>query len=447
MNAPVKNSYFQKFELIKTSLTDFRIETLTGKIELAQNEIIVVSPFQNEQNAQEHNMIFAGYGLEDDSKNGYSSYKSIDVKNKIAVIMVGTPKGKESLIPSEEARKSLYLEMTFKGKIAKAKGAKGAIFVTNKPNYTLFNQMYGHYFKDPKWSVPSKNKKTPQSDFFIALSTNKKLPNFLGYTNKKWKKAFKKWTKKGKPILETKAKVFSKMKIEKVETENVLGFLEGTDKKDELIVITAHYDHIGIIDGKIYNGADDDGSGTTAVLELAEAFSIAKKEGNPSRRSILFMLVTGEEKGLLGSSYYSDNPVFPLKNTVSNLNIDMIGRMDKDHKDDPNYVYIIGSTMLSTQLHNLSESTAKMYAPNVKLDYTYNDKDDPNRFYYRSDHYNFAKHGIPVIFYFNGVHADYHKHTDEVDKIHFGKMQEITRLVFATAWNLVNVEKRIENDK
>lgn len=445
--APVNGSYFQKFELNKTSLAEFRIETLTGKIELSQNEIIVVNPLQGDKNDEEHDIIFAGYGLEEEGDNGYSSYESIDVKNKIAVIMIGTPKGKENLIPNEEARKSVYLQMGFKSKLAKEKGAKGVIFVTKKDEYTLFDEMYGHYFKDPKWSVPSNvEKKEDKPEFLMALSTTDKLPNLLGYTDKKWKKAFKKWNKKGKNIVGAKAKVYSEMKVEKVETENVLGFLEGTDKKEELIVITAHYDHIGIIDGKIYNGADDDGSGTTGVLELAEAFSLAKKEGNTPRRSILFMLVTGEEKGLLGSSYYSENPVFPLKNTVSNLNIDMIGRMDKDHKDDPNYVYIIGSTMLSTELHELSEMSAKMYAPNVKLDYTYNDKDDPNRFYYRSDHYNFAKHDIPVIFYFNGVHDDYHQHTDEVDKIHFGKMQEITRLIFSTAWNLVNREERIKND-
>ncbi|WP_375562889.1 M28 family peptidase [Bernardetia sp. OM2101] len=450
LTAPVNGSYFQKFELNKTSLAEFRIETLTGKIEFSKDEIIVTNPFKGDKNNEENDIIFAGYGLEEEEEeeeDGYSSYKSIDVKDKIVVVIIGTPKGQENLIPNEEARKSIYLQMSFKAKIAKAKGAKGIILVAKKPEYTLFDQMYGHYFKDPQWSVPSsKNKNEEKPDFLVALSTNDKLPNLLGYTDKKWKKAFKKWSKKGKGIEEAKAKVYSEMKIEKVETENVLGFLEGTDKKEELIVITAHYDHIGIIDGKIYNGADDDGSGTTGVLELAEAFSLAKKEGNTPRRSILFMLVTGEEKGLLGSSYYSDNPVFPLKNTVSNLNIDMIGRMDKDHKDDPNYVYIIGSTMLSTELHDLSEASAKMYAPNVKLDYTYNDKDDPNRFYYRSDHYNFAKHDIPVIFYFNGVHDDYHQHTDEVDKIHFGKMQEITRLVFATAWNLVNREERIKND-
>jgi len=159
--------------------------------------------------------------------------------------------------------------------------------------------------------------------------------------------------------------------------------------------------------------------------------------------------VSGEEKGLLGSEYYSDNPIFPLENTVANLNIDMIGRVDEAHKDDPNYIYLIGSDKLSTELHTISEDANKMYT-NVALDYTYNHPDDPNRFYYRSDHYNFAKNGIPVIFYFSGVHEDYHQPTDTPDKIMHEKMEPIVRLVFHTAWELSNREQRIvvdvEND-
>jgi Zn-dependent M28 family amino/carboxypeptidase len=251
--------------------------------------------------------------------------------------------------------------------------------------------------------------------------------------------------------LQSTIAVQAKRKTEMVSTENVLGYLEGTDKKDELLVVTAHYDHIGInplLEGdQINNGADDDGSGTVAVMELAEAFVQAKKDGHGPRRSILFMTVTGEEKGLLGSQYYSENPVFPLASTVANLNIDMIGRVDDKHQNNPNYIYLIGTDMLSSELHQLSEETAKTYAPNLEIDYTYNDKDDPNRFYYRSDHYNFAKHNIPVIFYFNGTHEDYHGPGDEVEKIHFEKMEAISRLIFATAWKIANREERLVVDK
>ncbi len=229
-----------------------------------------------------------------------------------------------------------------------------------------------------------------------------------------------------------------------VETSNLLGYLEGTDKKDEVIVVTAHYDHVGIDDkGQIYNGADDDGSGTCAVMELAEAFAKAKAEGNGPRRSILFMLVTGEEKGLLGSQYFTDiNPIIPLDKIMCNINIDMIGRIDKKHSNNPNYVYIIGSDKLSSQLHQASEE-ANRESVNFELDYEFNDPNDPNKFYYRSDHYNFAKNKIPVIFYFTGVHEDYHKPTDDVEKILFEKYNKIVKLVFSTVWSLGNRNEKI----
>ena len=231
-----------------------------------------------------------------------------------------------------------------------------------------------------------------------------------------------------------------------VGTENVLGYLKGSEKPEELIVVTAHYDHIGITDGEINNGADDDGSGTTTVLEIAQAFTTASAKGKGPKRSMLFMTVTGEEKGLLGSEYYTDNPIFPLENTVTNLNIDMVGRVDDAHLDNPNYIYLIGSDKLSQKLHDLSEKVNKTYAK-LDLDYTYNDENDPNRFYYRSDHYNFAKNNIPIIFYFNGTHADYHQPTDTIEKINFEVMQNRARLIFHTAWELANQDNKIRADK
>ena len=230
------------------------------------------------------------------------------------------------------------------------------------------------------------------------------------------------------------------------DSENVVAFIKGSEKPDEIIVISAHLDHEGVKNGKIYNGADDDGSGTVAILEIAEAFKMAEKEGKGPKRSILFLHVTGEEKGLLGSKYYTENPLFPLANTVCNLNIDMIGRIDNRHKEDPNYVYLIGSDKLSTELHTLSEEINTKYTK-INLDYKYNDENDPNRFYYRSDHYNFAKHNIPIIFYFNGTHEDYHKPTDTPDKINYDLLENRTRLVFHTAWKVANKETRIIADK
>ena len=231
------------------------------------------------------------------------------------------------------------------------------------------------------------------------------------------------------------------------DSENVVAYIKGSEKPDEIIVISAHLDHVGVSKkGEVYNGADDDGSGTVAILEIAEAFKKASKDGHGPKRSILFLHVTGEEIGLYGSRYYTDEaPLFPLANTVANLNIDMIGRVDTKHEGKDNYLYLIGSDKLSKELHNLSEKVNNTYT-NMEFDYTYNDDNDPNRFYYRSDHYNFAKNNIPVIFYFNGTHDDYHRPTDTPDKINYEFLETRTRLIFYTAWELANRSDRIKVD-
>lgn len=231
-----------------------------------------------------------------------------------------------------------------------------------------------------------------------------------------------------------------------VETENVVAIIKGSEKPDEYVVITAHLDHVGVDDTGIYNGADDDGSGTVALLEIAEAFKKAADKGKGPKRSIVFLHVTGEEKGLLGSAYYADNPIYPLENTVVNLNVDMIGRIDPSRREkNRDYIYLIGSDHDSVDLHKLSEQT-NAESVNMTLDYRFNDKNDPNRFYYRSDHYNFAKNGIPIIFYFTGTHADYHKITDTPDKIEYDLLEMRSRLIFYTAWNIANRDKRLVVD-
>jgi len=237
-----------------------------------------------------------------------------------------------------------------------------------------------------------------------------------------------------------------------IDCNNVLAFIEGSDTPEEVLVITAHLDHIGVEDdGQINNGADDDGSGNVAILEIAEAFQEAVKQGHRPKRSILFLHVTGEEKGLLGSKYYTDYPIYPLENTVANLNIDMIGRIDNLHEDNPNYMYLIGSDILSQDLHDVSEAMNEKYV-NLELDYRYNDPTTEvfefgryrqNRYYYCSDHYNFAKNNVPVIFYFNGTHADYHAPTDTVEKIEYKLLEKRARLIFYTAWEIVNRDERL----
>jgi len=240
-------------------------------------------------------------------------------------------------------------------------------------------------------------------------------------------------------------------------SENVLGFLEGSDPKlkEEVLVITGHYDHIGLVTDpnatdKVNNGADDDGSGTTGVLLMAEAFSKAKKAGHGPKRSILFMTVVGEEKGLFGSEWYSEHPVFPVANTIADLNTDMIGRIGEDYlgkPDSANYIYSVGSYKLSTELGKISEDINNTYTK-MKIDYKFDDPKDPESIYTRSDHYNFAKLGIPVIFYYDGMLLqDYHQPGDEVSKINFDLLTKRAHLTFYTAWELANRANRPVVDK
>lgn len=249
--------------------------------------------------------------------------------------------------------------------------------------------------------------------------------------------------------LKAEIKLSIRTESKDVKAVDVLGFMPGTDLKDEVLIFSAHYDHIGLVSDpnakdKVNNGADDDGSGTTGILEIARAFTEAKKAGHGPRRSILFLGNVGEEKGLLGSEYYTDHPVFPLANTITDLNIDMIGRVGYEYigkADSANYVYTIGSAMLSKELRQINEDADRKYV-HIEQDYKYDDPNDPNRFYYRSDHYNFAKHGVPIIFYFNGVHDDYHQPGDEVSKINFPLLAKRAQLVYYTGWELANRDKK-----
>ncbi|MEP0545415.1 MAG: M28 family peptidase [Rhodothermales bacterium] len=234
-----------------------------------------------------------------------------------------------------------------------------------------------------------------------------------------------------------------------VESENVLAFIEGSDPvlKDEIVVLSSHYDHVGMdplaIGDGIYNGADDDGSGTVTILEIAEAFEQARRDGHGPRRSVLFLNVSGEEKGLLGSAYYADTePVFPLENTVANLNIDMIGRYDPELDGATNYVYLIGSKIVSDDLDRISTAANALVGGGLELNDRFNTKDDPNQFYRRSDHWNFGKHRIPFVFYFTGTHEDYHGVGDEAHKIDYERMARIGRLIFATTWQIANQDAR-----
>ena len=235
--------------------------------------------------------------------------------------------------------------------------------------------------------------------------------------------------------------------IDWVKTENVAAIIEGSTYPNEYIVLTAHLDHVGTENGEIFNGADDDGSGSMALLEIAEAFKLAELDGNRPKRSIVILHVSAEEKGLLGSKYYSENPLYPLDNTITNLNLDMIGRTDPTrNSNNDEYIYLIGTDRLSTMLHETSEKINDRTV-NLELDYRFNAWDDPNRFYERSDHWHFAKNNIPVIFYFSGTHEDYHQPTDTAEKIRYDLLTKRTRLIFHTAWEIANMDERIEVDQ
>jgi hypothetical protein len=233
-----------------------------------------------------------------------------------------------------------------------------------------------------------------------------------------------------------------------LQSSDVLGVLEGSDLKDEYVFVTAHYDHLGKRDTTIYYGADDDGSGTVSVLEIAEAFVKAKEAGKGPRRTMVFMTVSGEEKGLWGSAYYTNHPVSPLDKTTVDLNIDMIGRVDTSRHmgDSSNYVYVVGDDKVSSDLKVISEAANKKYTK-MELDYKFNDPNDRQRIYFRSDHYNFAQKGVPIIFYYDGMlGGDYHRPTDTPDKINYTLMSKRAQLVFYTAWEMANRDEMLKRD-
>lgn len=393
-------------------------------------------------------VIFLGYGIDDEK---YSDYKGQNVRDKIVMIYKGEPMdaaGNSRLTGNTEVSEwssSLFKKLN----TAYTKGVKTVLIIDPdmKENVGKFRQI----LINPGLQVMDAKQEDVAlaNSCFISTSIAKAI---IGKKKKKFEKARKQMQTSGKPkAVRLKIKKGIKLTQEKlvnqVRGNNVLGFIEGSDPKlkEELVVVTAHYDHLGKRGNDIYNGADDNGSGTSTALEICQAFTEAKKQGVGPRRSVLVMLVTGEEKGLLGSKFYTENPIFSLENTVVDINIDMVGRVDKKYKDNPNYIYVIGSDRLSTDLHKINEEMNKRYT-NLVLDYTYNAEDDPNRYYYRSDHYNFAEKGIPAIFYFNGTHDDYHKITDTIDKINFEKMETIGRLVFHTAWEIANRNERIKVD-
>ncbi len=422
------NPYLQPFTLYKVMAEEMTLSVGKKQFKYADHFFCLSIPdFPEPKNATVFWAGNASEWLKDEA-----SLKSKTYKGNWILTMVDQDYEK-SLKGSERSNKLTEL--------ATKHEALGLIIASEDKDFERNQKNFRYYAENPSLSLSMPKETTP-----VMYTSIKTASVLSGISSGKLKNA-----KSNKKVLKPKAgkasRFLSIRKVEQLVSENVIGYVKGSTFPDEYIVITAHYDHVGVNKNKeVFNGADDDGSGTVAVMEIARAFKTAVDAGKHPKRSVIFMTVSGEEKGLLGSKYYVSKPLVPLDQTITNLNIDMIGRQDEKYANNPNYVYLIGSDKLSKDLHRVSETVNKN-TENLTLDYTYNSEDDPNQFYYRSDHYNFAKNNIPVIFYFNGTHPDYHRVTDDVDKINFPKIEKIARLVFSTAWEIATREQKITPDQ
>ncbi len=438
INSLIEGNYFQNVPLNIVKTPEVAISVNGKSFNYFDDYISLTSVATGSVSAAD--IVYAGFGIDDEK---HSDYKNLDVKGKVVVVRAGEPQDKDGnnvLTGDKKASKwsNGRQAISAKRNAAKKNGATALFFMDDN----LFKR-YSRFYKRSEANGGSKRlslptKKDAEAQIYHFIISEKMGKALVGNITKSTKTA----------TVATKLEMSYKSIKVPHASENVAAIIKGSEKPDEYIIISAHLDHVGVnAKGEIFNGADDDGSGTVAILEIAEAFKAAADKGHGPKRSVIFLHVTGEEKGLLGSQYYTDyEPLVPLTNTVANLNIDMVGRIDPKRKGERNYIYLIGADKLSTELHEVSEQVNKEFT-NIELDYTFNEENDPNRFYYRSDHYNFAKNNIPVIFYFNGTHDDYHQASDTPDKINYDLLENRSRLVFHTAWELANRENRIEVDK
>jgi hypothetical protein len=351
--------------------------------------------------------------------NAMDSLKNANLAGKAVMIVGGLPLGRK-------VQGGIYGTLLSKGVAAIISVA------TNYPKATATDRKGNQYLSAFRRNI------TPQI-FTVSENVARAIVN--DYDNAKSNSSLMK-TYTADILLDVKKATVT------AQSSDVIGVIPGTDLKDEYLVISAHHDHLGVRNGAIYYGADDDGSGTVSIIQIAQTFAKAKAEGKGPRRSIIFLSVSGEEKGLWGSDYYTSHPTFPLDKTTADLNIDMIGRTDSSRKvgDSSNYVYVVGDDKLSTDLRTISEAANKKYLK-MELDYKFNDPNDRQRIYFRSDHYNFAKNGVPIIFYYDGMlGADYHKPTDTPDKINYNLMAKRAQLVFYTAWEMANRNDMLKRD-
>ncbi|MEP7280189.1 MAG: M28 family peptidase [Bacteroidota bacterium] len=399
----------------------------------------------NNANTKTKEIVFAGYGISDEK---YDDYAGKNVKGKTVVFFSGEPKKDGVYFISGTKTYSDWSSsrgLAQKAGVAREKGADGIVVINAAQdsitaNYTRFSRRSATRLQQTTdgtincitiaGGAASKIFSDNFFDSILARARKNELLNTVAFSKK------------------IKIRYNYAENKETTNASNVAGYIEGTDKKDEYVILTGHYDHLGMRNGQIYYGADDDGSGTCNVIEMAKAFAKAKADGNGPRRRLVFMTVSGEEKGLWGSEYYSDHPLFPLDKTSADLNTDMIGRIDTERKtaDTLNYVYVIGHNKLSSELAGINEAANNKYT-GLTLDYKFDDPADPNRIYYRSDHYNFARKGVPILFFYDGMLlADYHKPTDTIEKIEWDLYEKRARMIFYTAWEIANRDEMLKRD-
>ena len=438
-------SYQQLYPLYQDSLQEASLAVNGQPAQYGKDFLVPLATNDNIRFASS-NLVFAGYGIDDAA---YNDYAAINVRGKVVVIFLGEPKkdGKYFIDPAGKSSQWTFPGISKKLATAAEKGAVGVLVVN--PSMENFNQRMIDNNSKSNVYYPREDASVKKLNYALLTHGYAKTIFPVNFddavTTAKANGSFTPQPVDGK----TKVDYTFKKYRTTINASNVIGVLEGTDKKDEFVFLTGHYDHLGKHNGKIWYGADDDGSGTCGVIEMANAFVQAAKEGHRPRRTIVFMTVSGEEKGLWGSEYYTDHPLFPLDKTSVDLNTDMVGRIDTERKsaDTNNYVYVIGHDKLSSDLPVINEGENNKHT-NLVLDYKFDDPADPNRIYFRSDHYNFARKGVPILFFYDGMlKADYHQPTDTVDKIDFDLYAKRVQMIFYTAWNMANRDAMLVRDK
>ena len=383
---------------------------------------------------------FLGYGIMDEN---YDNYGTQDVRGKAILIANGEPMDGKNYRLSNSILPTLWSDgYDAKIELARSKGASVLFIVQDY--FDLHLPKVTNYLQKPKVKL-----RIPNSDVLpVVFIPPSRVDEFFGEGSYELLQAELAEGKEQFSLRKNEEMSFRmKKSVKRLWSHNLMAHIPGSVNPDEHVILTAHYDHLGRRGEDIFYGADDNGSGTSALMEIARCMQQAFDDGIRFNRSISFLFFSGEEKGLLGSDFYTQYPMVKLENTVANLNVDMIGRRDASRPGGLNdYIYLIGSDRLSKELHELSEAVNETYV-GLELDYKFNDESDPQRLYYRSDHFNFAKHRIPVIFYFKGLHEDYHKGGDRPEKIQHGSLQQAGRLIFHTAWTIANLDRRIEVDE